>query len=132
MSEKKIVVYEEDIEKKKLTGRSVGWLMTPEITGGKHSSVCTVEVEPGMRALPAHAHENGEETVYITKGEGEVLIGEEIYKIKEGTIMFFPQGIPHMLYNTGTEMLKGICFYAPIPEAITYKYFEDVDFPYFK
>jgi len=112
-----------------LEGRDVRWFMTPEITGGNYSSVCTVEVEPGKKCLPAHAHPYGEETVYIVEGTGKVLIGDEVGEIGPGSIMLFPQGVPHMLFNTGTGVLKGICFYAPAPEAISYEYFTDIDFP---
>jgi len=126
-----LVENEEEKPKKALYGRAVTWLMAPETTGGKYSCAGIVEVFPGKRALPAHSHPNGEETVYIISGKGQVLIGKEIYDIKEGSIMFFPQGVPHMLGNTGMEVLKGICFYAPGPEAVFCEYHEEIDFPEF-
>ena len=125
----KYIVEKEFKPKQELKGRVVKWLMTPDTTGGKYSSVCTVEVMPGMRALPAHSHPNGEETIYIASGNGKVLIGDEVGEIKTGSIIFFPQGVPHMLYNTGETILKGICFYAPSLDAISYAYHENVDFP---
>lgn len=120
MSIEKLIVNEEFMPKQQLVGRAVSWLMTPETTGGKFSAVCTVVVVPGQRTLPAHSHPNGEETIYVVSGKGKVLIGDEMSEIKAGSIMLFPQGMPHMLYNTGTTELKGICFYAPIPDAIFY------------
>lgn len=128
----KILVNEESMPETQLTGRAVRWLMTPDSTGGQYSSACTVRLEPGRRALPAHSHPNGEETIYIISGKGKVLIGDEVGEIKAGSIFLFPQGVPHMIYNTGTEELKGICFYAPVQEAVSYNYHDDVDFPEFK
>lgn len=132
MDIERLVLHEDSKTKIMLEGRNVVWLMKPETTGGKYSSACLVEVAPGQRALPAHSHPNGEETIYIIQGEGKVLIGDEMSDIKAGSIMLFPQGVPHMLYCTGDMMLKGICFYAPEPNAIDYAFHEDVDFPEFK
>ena len=132
MSIVKLITCEEKGEEMKLKGRRVIWKQKPETTGGQYSSVCIVEVEPHVRALPAHSHPNGEETVYIIEGNGKVLIGDEVGEVHPGTLILFPQGVPHMLYNTGSEPLKGVCFYAPSPEAISYEYFEDVDFPEFR
>ncbi|MHB1315994.1 MAG: cupin domain-containing protein [Christensenellales bacterium] len=132
MSNNHIVLHESTKPIITLDGRSVIWLMKPEETGGKYSSACIVEVFPGKRCKPAHAHPNGEETIYIVSGKGKALIGEDSYEIQAGSIMLFPQGVPHMLYNTGSEPLKGICFYAPVPEAISYMYYDDVDFDEFR
>ena len=132
MDMEKIVLHESDKPVITLDGRNVIWLMKPEETGGKYSSACIVEVLPGMRCKPAHGHPNGEETIYVVSGHGKALIGGESADIREGSIMLFPQGVPHMLYNTGMDILKGICFYAPAPEAVSYEYFEDVDFEEFR
>ena len=129
MVSKGLVIDKETKEKILLQGRAVTWLMTPETIGSKYSSACIVEVFPGKRTLPAHSHPNGEEIIYIISGEGQVLIGQEVYNIKEGSIMLFPQGVPHMLSNTGELHLRGICFYAPVLEAVSYEYHESVNFP---
>lgn len=127
-SKNEIVVDEVNCPITDLGNRSVTWMMTPETTGGQYSALCTVEVHPGEKARPAHAHPNGEETIYIVSGHGKVLIGDEVYDIKPGVAMLFPQGVPHMLWNQGKDPLKGICFYAPKLDATTYEYHEDVDF----
>lgn len=132
MSIEKLVTSEEKGKELQLKGRRVIWLQKPETTGGRYSSVCIVELEPGNRALPAHAHTNGEETIYIIKGNGKVLIGDETAEIHPGSLVLVPQGVPHMLSNTGSEPLKGVCFYAPLPEAISCESFENTDFPEFK
>ena len=129
---KNLVINEANCTGKDLGGRVVTWLYTPETMETQYCSVCTVVYESGARAVPAHSHVAGEETVYVTEGTGKVLIGEDIYDIQPGSIMFFPQGIPHMMYNTGNVPLKGICFYAPSAEAIGYTFHEDVDFPEFQ
>ena len=130
--EKSIFTHETRGDVKHFEGRDVFWLQTPESTGGKYSSVCVVSYDPGARAKPAHAHDNGEETIYIVSGTGKVKVGDEISELSPGSLVLFPQGVPHMVWNTGDEPLKLVCFYGPIPEAIEYTFYEDFDFPEFK
>jgi mannose-6-phosphate isomerase-like protein (cupin superfamily) len=132
VNEKKIVTHESLGQQIQKEGRVVNWVMTPDTTGGKYSSVCIASYEPGKRALPAHSHRNGEETIYVRTGTGKVLIGDEIEEIKPGTFFLLPQGVPHMVWNNGTTDLELVCFYAPGKEATTYDFHEDVDFPDFK
>lgn len=127
-----LVINENDVQGKDLGGRVVTWLQTPELTGGQYCSVCKCVYEPGARAKPAHGHDAGEETIYVVSGEGKVKIGDEIFELKKGSLALFPQGVPHMVWNTGSEPLELTCFYAPNQEAIGYTFYEDFDFPEFQ
>lgn len=129
--EEGIITVEEDCKVQHLPGRDVIWMQTPESTGGKYTSVCTCVYYPGGRAKPAHSHVNGEETVYVISGAGKVKIGDEVFEIKPGSVFLFPQGVPHMVWNNGSLPLHIVCMYAPSPEAISYTYHEDFDFPEF-
>ena len=126
------ITHEQDGDSKDMGGRVVHWIQTPESTGGKYSSVCTCVYDPDARAKPAHSHPNGEESVYVISGTGKVKIGDEIAEIKPGSTFLFPQGVPHMVWNNGSEPLHIVCFYAPVPEAISYDFHEDFDFPEFQ
>lgn len=126
-----IVINERDGDHVQLAGRLVNWLQTPEKTGGSYCSVCVVTYDPGARAKPAHAHDNGEETIYVESGSGKVKVGDEVFPLEPGSLVLFPQGVPHMVYNTSDEPLKLVCFYAPVQEAIEYTYYEDFDFDEF-
>ena len=117
---------------KQFDGRQVIWVQTPETTGGQYCSECICIYEPGARAYPAHSHPAGEETIYVVSGSGKVKIGDGIYELQTGSFALFPQGVPHMVWNTGREPLKLCCFYAPNVEAIGYAWHEDFDFPEFK
>jgi len=125
---KKLVVHETDFDSVSLEGRQVVWMMTPETAGTEHASVCVVSVDPGRKAKPGHSHPLGEEIIYIVQGKGKVKIGDYVSDIRPGSLMQFPKGVPHMLFNTGTEQLKGVCFYGPEAVAVGYEYFEDMDF----
>lgn len=84
------------------------------------------------RAKPAHAHDNGEETIYIVSGTGKVKVGEEVFELEPGSLVLFPQRVPHMVWNTGAVPLKLVCFYAPQQSALEYTFYEDFDFDEFK
>ena len=130
--QKKLVAHERDGEKTVFDGRTVFWIQTPETTGGKYSSVCTCVYDPGARAYPAHSHPDGEETVYVISGAGKVKIGEEIFSIEPGSVFLFPQGVPHMGWNSGGEPMHIVCFYAPVEKATGYAFHEEFDFPEFQ
>ncbi len=127
-----LLAHEKTMFKKQMPGRTVTWVQTPETTGGQYTSVCVTEYEPGARAKPAHAHDNGEETIYVVSGEGKAKVGDGVYDLKQGSVLLFPQGIPHMVWNTGSGTLKLACFYAPQLSAIEYTFYEDFDFDEFK
>lgn len=132
MKQAKIITHEREGHIKQFEGRTVWWQMTPESSGSKYSSVCTVVYDVNRRSKPAHSHPDGEETIYVISGRGKVKVGDLISEIEPGSLVFFPQGVPHMTWNCGSEPLHLVCFYAPKPEAIGTKLHEDFDFPEFK
>ena len=129
--EKGIVTHDSMGDVKQMDGRTVYWLQTPESTGGQYSSICTCIYDPGARAKPAHSHPHGEETIYVISGTGKAKVGDGIWDIRPGSLVLFPQGVPHMVWNNSEEPLKIVCFYGPKPEAIEYAFHEDFDFPEF-
>lgn len=124
-----LVANQRDGKISEMPGRRVYWMQTPETTGGQYNSLCTVIYEPGAKAKPAHAHDNGEETIFVVAGVGKVLVGDEIFDLEPNTSVLFPQGVPHMVWNTGNTPMHLACFYGPCQEAISYTFYEDVDFP---
>lgn len=126
-----IATHEREGRSNELAGRVVNWLQTPETTGCKYNSVCIVTYDAYARAKPAHSHADGEETIYVLTGTGKVKVGDDVYPLEPGSLVLFPQGIPHMVYNTSDEPMKLVCFYGPDQEAISYTYHEDFDFAEF-
>lgn len=129
---KQIFYEEQDGDVIQLDGRKVTWLMKAAAGDSQYTSVCIVEYAPGRRAKPSHAHPLGEETVFIAAGSGKAKVGDEIHEVHPGMLVHFPQGVQHMLWNTGSVPLKGICFYAPNGGAIDYQFDDVFDFPEFQ
>jgi len=123
------IVDETSIEALDLPGRDLRWLVTQESTGAKHCTMCVIEVQPGQTVRPAHSHPNSEEVIYILQGSGRVMIDGVVEPVKAGCAVLFPKGAIHMLRNSGDELMKVACFFAPPSDLSTYKFFEDVQFP---
>jgi quercetin dioxygenase-like cupin family protein len=122
-------IHERNAEELDLPGRRLRWLVSPQGLQANHCSACVITVAPGERVRPAHSHPNGEEVIYIIRGSGRVLVGSDVRPVSAGTVVLFPQGVVHMLHNTGTEEMKVVCFFAPPTGLENYRMHEDVDFP---
>jgi quercetin dioxygenase-like cupin family protein len=122
-------LHEDDVEALGLPGRDLKWMVAPGAIQANHCSTCVIRVAPGDRVRPAHSHPNGEEVIYIIRGSGRVLVGSDVRAVSPGTVVLFPQGVVHMLHNTGDEEMKVVCFFAPPTGLENYKMHEDVDFP---
>ena len=122
-------IHEDDAEALGLPGRELRWLISSKAVPANHCSTCVIRVPPGEKARPAHSHPNGEEVIYIIRGSGRVLVGAEVRPVRAGMAVLFPQGVVHMLHNTGSEEMKVVCFFAPPTGLENYKMYEAVDFP---
>jgi quercetin dioxygenase-like cupin family protein len=122
-------IHEDDAEELGLPGRRLRWLVSKDAINANNCSACVIRVAPGEKVTPAHSHPNGEEVIYIMSGSGRVLVGNEVRAVRHGMAVLFPQGVVHMLHNTGTEEMKVVCFFAPATGLENYRMHEDVDFP---
>ncbi|MCL4534719.1 MAG: cupin domain-containing protein [Bacteroidetes bacterium] len=68
--------------------------------------------DPGL-SLPLHAHEDGDEYIYLFEGEGRFLVGEEDFEVKQGQLVKVPKGVMHRSYNTSDKPF--VCFYLVHP-----------------
>jgi quercetin dioxygenase-like cupin family protein len=122
-------IHEDDVEPLGLPGRQLRWVVGPEGLHANYCSTSVIRVAPGDKVTPAHSHPHGEEVIYIIQGSGRVLVGADVQPVRAGTVVLFPQGVPHMLHNTGTEEMKVVCFFAPPTGLANYRMHEDIDFP---
>ena len=122
-------IHETEVEELDLPGRHLRWIVTPENLGAQYCSSCVIRVASGGKVRPAHSHPNGEEIIYIICGSGRVLVGSDVSEIRAGSVVLFPQGIVHMVHNTGEEEMKIVCFFSPATGLDNYKMYNDVDFP---
>jgi quercetin dioxygenase-like cupin family protein len=60
-----------------------------------------------------HYHKTHEETVYVIKGSGQMLVNDKWAELKPGTIHFNPRNAVHAVKNTAEEPLVAVSVFTP-------------------
>ena len=82
-------------------------------SGAQASTVRFVEIEPDKpdtRRGP-HVHFDFEECIHVLSGEGTMRTDKGEYLLTAGDTILVPAGENHATYNTGTKVLKLLCFF---------------------
>lgn len=123
------IINEEDVFEKAVPGRYLRWIADKGIgLDPEFCSCCIMRVLPGETVKPAHSHPNGEELIYIIKGDGKVYVDGIIKEIREGSAVLFEKGSIHMVRNSGKVEMKVVCFFAPASNLEEYEFHPDVEF----
>jgi len=79
--------------------------------GGKQLGCSLIQLAPGKRPWPAHAHMGNEEAIYVLKGTGTLRLGDTERSVKAGDYIAFPASPDqaHQLRNSGSEVLEYLC-----------------------
>ena len=90
---------------KSYTERTENYAYTTLTPGAenKHLKAFRVIVDPLKEHKGIGYQHEGEEFVYVLEGNIEIIVGENINKLKKGESLHFNSGIRHMLRNTGEE-----------------------------
>lgn len=72
-----------------------------------------MEIAPGSEKGSSDYGHPGRELGYILQGTGVLLYGAEVYKLEKGDSISFSSDIPHILRNTGKNILKAIWVITP-------------------
>ena len=54
-------------------------------------------------AIPVHLHEHEEEFLFVHRGQGVGVLGDQRVPVQAGTTLYIPPGTWHGVENTGTE-----------------------------
>lgn len=92
--------------------RTIKHLHTPWGTGATHLWVGMSEVPPGSESNP-HIHEQQEESFFVHRGEGEVVVDGVVMPVGPGSVVVVAPGELHQLRNTGDSILQVLCTVAP-------------------
>ena len=58
--------------------------------------------------MPRHTN-TVEHEQYVLRGHAKIGIGEDIYEVKAGDVVFIPDGIVHFYENIGNEPFEFLC-----------------------
>ncbi|HTY23834.1 MAG TPA: cupin domain-containing protein [Desulfomonilaceae bacterium] len=75
-------------------------------------SVLIIRLLQGAEVKP-HYHKTHEETVYVIKGSGQMLVNDKWVELKAGTIHFNPMNAVHSVKNTAEEPLVAVSVFTP-------------------
>jgi quercetin dioxygenase-like cupin family protein len=67
----------------------------------------------GGHVVKKHFHKTHDETIYVTKGTGQLLVDDKWVDLKPGSLHFNPMGRIHSTRNTGNELLVFITVFTP-------------------
>jgi len=87
-------------------GTKIRWLITKD-DEAEHFAMRYFEMAPGGHS-PHHSHK-WEHEVFILKGEGLVVCGDQRKKVGPGHAVLIPPDTMHNFRNEGTVVLKFLC-----------------------
>jgi quercetin dioxygenase-like cupin family protein len=64
-------------------------------------------IQPGGE-MPNHTN-RVEHEQYVLEGHAQIGIGDEVFEVKKGDIVFIPAEIPHWYKNIGDEPFEFLC-----------------------
>jgi quercetin dioxygenase-like cupin family protein len=73
-------------------------------------------MEPGG-GMPNHTN-SVEHEQFVLRGRAKVGIGEVVYEVKKGDVVFIPEGIPHWYKAEGEEPFEFLCVVPNLPDRI--------------
>ncbi len=82
-------------------GRTTSVTVSPQ-TGSTDLSFWTTEIPPGSN-ITVHRHDRTEEILFVHKGSGTVLLGDERINVQEGSTIYVPRGTYHGLENESDD-----------------------------
>ena len=71
--------------------------------------VSLAQLQPSL-TYETHLHEDHEEIYYIIKGKGQIIIGKETFRFREGDVIYIPVNALHSITNDGEEMVEFLAF----------------------
>jgi len=114
---KKRFVRPEEVETLVFDWGKLKWMSEPRVTDAVRFSAGVVVVAPG-EGHTRHNHPGIEEILYVLRGKGVQMVGDERAEIRAGDLVHIPPDIFHETMNTGREDLAILAIYAPPgPEA---------------
>lgn len=111
MESSKVVQREELVPITYGGGEQTRMLLRGSDTGGLYSFYEVLM--PAGEGSVRHVHHDTDESFYVTDGEFEIKIGDEVHKATPGTMVYGPRGVVHSFYNTWDGPSTMLCTMTP-------------------
>ena len=83
---------------------------------GPHFAMRRFIMEPGG-GMPRHTNQVEHEQ-YVLRGQASIGIGDEVFEVSAGDVVFIPAGVPHWYQSTGEENFEFLCLVPNQPDKI--------------
>ena len=93
-------------------GSEVRELMHPAVQGNRNQSLAEATLPAGTRTM-LHRHLVTEEIYHITAGEGQMILGADLFKVGVGDTICIAQGTAHCIEASTTGALVLLCCCSP-------------------
>lgn len=97
------------------TGTTMQVLISTE--EGPHFAMRRFVIQPGG-GMPKHTN-LVEHEQYVLNGHAEIGIGEEVFEVRQGDVVFIPAEIRHWYKNVGQKPFEFLCLVPNKPDTIT-------------
>ena len=87
-------------------------LMHPGTHACVQQSLAEATIAPRHKTQ-LHRHRQTEEIYYITRGQGEMTLGDRCFRVSSGDSICIAPGTAHCIQNTGDSELTILCCCAP-------------------
>ncbi len=78
----------------------------------RRQSLAEARLAPGQATTP-HYHPRTEEIYYILEGTGAMQVGLDVSEVGPGDAIAIPAALAHQITNTGSGLLRFLCYCAP-------------------
>jgi mannose-6-phosphate isomerase-like protein (cupin superfamily) len=95
-----------------LDGSKIREVAGPARGNAVNQSLAEATIDAGGETVE-HYHRVTEEIYFFTHGGGRMRLGEDERDVEAGACVVIPPGVPHKLWNTGSEPLRLLCCCAP-------------------
>jgi quercetin dioxygenase-like cupin family protein len=84
---------------------------------GPNFALRKFSMKPGG-GMPLHTN-TVEHEQFVLGGQARIGIGEQVYEVRQGDVVFIPEGIPHFYENIGEEPFEFLCIIPNKEDVIT-------------
>lgn len=84
---------------------------------GPNFALRKFSMKPGG-GMPLHTN-TVEHEQYVLGGRAKIGIGEQVYEVQEGDVVFIPEGVPHFYENIGEKPFEFLCVIPNKEDTIT-------------
>lgn len=82
-----------------------------------HFAMRMFTIEAGGN-MPLHTN-SVEHEQFVIRGRARIRIGQEVYEVGPGDVVFIPAGVPHDYQTIGQEPFEFICVVPNLPDVTT-------------